>query len=137
MGNEIEERRAVGRQIQEDLFGEYPPAVRAPAIDIISSDWADFADETVFGFGWARGGLSRRERSLVTVAALAAQSHDPQLRQHLIGALNLGISTEELVEALMQLVFYAGWPKAQNGLQVLVELLQDRGELPSEDSSSG
>lgn len=125
----IEERRALGRKIQEDLFGEYPPAVRGPAIDIISREWAEFADETVFGFGWARGVISRRERSMVTCAALAAQGMERQLVQHLKGALNQGIKPEELIEVCMQLVFYAGWPKAQNALQMLVEVLAQRGEL--------
>jgi len=125
----LDERRALGQKIQEDLFGEYPPAVRGPAIDIISRDWAEFADETVFGFGWARGVISRRERSMVTCAALAAQGMERQLVQHLKGALNLGITPEELIEVCMQLVFYAGWPKAQNALQMLVEVLTARGEL--------
>jgi 4-carboxymuconolactone decarboxylase len=125
----LEDRRALGAQIQRDLFGEYPPAVRGPAIDIISRDWAEFADETVFGFGWARGVISRRERSMVTCAALAAQGMERQLVQHLKGALNLGITPEELIEVCMQLVFYAGWPKAQNALQMLVEVLAARGEL--------
>lgn len=133
--SDIEERRRKGRRIQKELFGEYPPAVRGPAIDKISKEWAEFADETVFGFGWAREGLSRRERSLVTISALAAQGLLPQLRQHLKGALNLGVTINELVEALMQLVFYAGWPKAQNGLQVLVELLEERGELDARSST--
>ena len=124
-----ENRRARGRRIQEELFHEYPPAVRGPAIDVISRDWADFADESVFGFGWAREVISRRDRSLVTVAALAAQGLERQLVQHLKGALNQGITPEELVEVCMQLVFYAGWPKGQNALQMLVEVLTERGEL--------
>jgi 4-carboxymuconolactone decarboxylase len=67
---------------------------------------------------WSRPGLALRDRSLVTVAQLAALGRTDELRAHLAGALNVGISREELVEVLMQTAVYAGVPAANEALTV-------------------
>lgn len=65
-------------------------------------------DEVLFGDVWERSGLSPRDRSLVTVSVLAALYRDEQLDHHLGVALDNGLSTEELSEAITHLAFYAG-----------------------------
>jgi alkylhydroperoxidase/carboxymuconolactone decarboxylase family protein YurZ len=72
---------------------------------------------------WSRPGLLIRDRSLVTVAQLAALGRTEELRAHLAGALNVGLSREELVEVLMQTAVYAGVPAANEALRTAAEVL--------------
>jgi 4-carboxymuconolactone decarboxylase len=76
-------------------------------------------DDVLFGDIWARPGLSRRDRSLITVAGLAATYRPDQLNSHLRLALENGLTQEELVETLTHLAFYAGWP---SGMAALTQL---------------
>lgn len=78
--------------------------------------------QVLFGDVWNRPGLSPRERSLVTVAALVALYRLEQLPFHLQRALDNGLSREELGEAITHLAFYAGWPSAASAAQRLHEL---------------
>jgi alkylhydroperoxidase/carboxymuconolactone decarboxylase family protein YurZ len=71
---------------------------------------------------WSRPGLAVRDRSLVTVAQLAALGKLDELRAHLAGARSLGISQEELVEVLMQTAVYAGVPAANAALAVAADV---------------
>jgi 4-carboxymuconolactone decarboxylase len=80
---------------------------------------AELTDEVLFGDVWERPGLSPRDRSLVTVAALIALDRADQLRSHLRRALDNGLTEPELVEAITQLAFYAGWPCAVNAVGAL------------------
>ena len=76
-------------------------------------------DDVLFGDVWKRPGLSARDRSLVTVATLAATYRPDQLGSHLRRALANGLTQDELVEALTHLAFYAGWPSAMAALTQL------------------
>ncbi|WP_205746975.1 carboxymuconolactone decarboxylase family protein [Deinococcus sp. KSM4-11] len=72
----------------------------------------------LFGDVWARPGLSRRDRSLITVAALVALNRPEQLRSHLALGLGNGLTPEEIGEAITHLAFYAGWPSAMTAAPV-------------------
>ena len=84
----------------------------------IAPKLAQLTDGVLFGDVWARPGLSRRDRSLVTVSALIAMNRPDQLRSHLALALQNGLTHEELVEAITHLAFYAGWPSAVTAVGV-------------------
>jgi len=94
-----DELLAKGREIQAQLWpqvasgptGAFPAAKLAP-------DFYRYVAETAFGMIWSRPGLAIRDRSLVTVAQLAALGKTEELKAHLRGARNVGISQEELVE---------------------------------------
>ncbi|MGZ2359092.1 carboxymuconolactone decarboxylase family protein [Streptomyces sp. 372A] len=86
-----------------------------------------------FGFGdiYTRPGLTRRQRQLSTVAALAAMGNAaPQLRFHIGGALNVGCTREEIVEVLIHVTVYAGFPAALNGLTAAREVFESRPDEP-------
>ena len=86
-----------------------------------------------FGDVYARGVLSLKEREIATVAALTALgAAQPQLKVHRHGALNVGCTRAELVEVLMQMAVYAGFPAALSGVAVLKEVLAERGSRPPE-----
>jgi 4-carboxymuconolactone decarboxylase len=85
----------------------------------IAPKLADLTDEVLFGDVWARPGLSPRDRSLITVAALIALNRTDQLRSHLGRALDNGVTQDELAETITHLAFYAGWPCAVGAVGTL------------------
>jgi len=89
----------------------------------ITPKLADLTDGVLFGDVWARPGLSRRDRSLVTCAALIANGNTDQLRSHLALGRDNGLTTAELAEAITHLAFYAGWPRAMSAALVAKEVL--------------
>src|ERR687894_608617 len=119
-----DETLARGREVQAKLWpqvaagpgGQFPAAKLAP-------DFYRYVAESAFGMIWSRPGLALRDRSLVTVAQLAALGRTEELRAHLRGALNVGLTREELVEVLMQTAVYAGVPAANDALKVAAEVL--------------
>ena len=82
-------------------------------------------DEVLFGQVWADPGLSQRDRSLVTVAALVSLSRAGQLGSHLRRALGNGLTKDELVHAITHLAFYAGWPCAMTAITQLNKITQE------------
>ena len=89
----------------------------------IAPKLAQLTDSVLFGDVWARPGLSRRDRSLVTVSALIAMNRPDQLRSHLALARENGVTDGELIEAITHLAFYAGWPNAVTAVTVAREVL--------------
>jgi 4-carboxymuconolactone decarboxylase len=87
-----------------EAFGDIAPAL------------AEYTDNILFGEVWQRPGLSRRDRSLVTVSALIALYRTHELPIHLKKALENGVTREELIEAITHLAFYSGWPTAHSAL---------------------
>lgn len=114
-------------------------AVDGPAgLDVVENlaksfpDFARYVLEFPFGDIYAREGLGLRERELATVAALCALGNaQPQLRVHTHAALHVGCKPAELVEVVMQMSVYAGFPAALNGLSAVREVFAEAGiQLP-------
>ena len=84
----------------EKMIGDFAPKL------------VDLTDRVLFGDVWERPELSKRDRSLITVAALIALNRPEQLRSHLARALDNGLTKEELIEVITHLAFYSGWPNA-------------------------
>ena len=83
----------------------------------------DYTEKVLFGDVWERPGLSKRDRSLITVATLIATYRPEQLKGHLQRALDNGLSKRELSEVITHLAFYAGWPAAMTAANVALEVL--------------
>ncbi len=83
---------------------------------------AELTDEVLFGDVWERKELSKRDRSLITVAALVANGNVEQLASHLKRAKDNGLSETELAEVIIHLAFYAGWPRAMSAVRVAREV---------------
>ncbi len=94
----------------EKLFGDFAPKL------------VELTDSVLFGDVWERAGLSKRDRSLVTVAALIAMNRIEQLRFHIPNALNNGVTEDEVIEVITHLAFYAGWPSAISAVALAKEL---------------
>lgn len=93
----------------------------------IAPDFARYLIEFPFGDIYSRPGLDLRAREIAVVAALTALGNAaPQLKVHIEGALNVGVSQEEIVEVIMQMAVYAGFPAALNGLFAAKEVFAER-----------
>ncbi|HVN55693.1 MAG TPA: carboxymuconolactone decarboxylase family protein [Anaerolineaceae bacterium] len=85
----------------------------------------ELTDEVLFGDVWERPGLSKRDRSLITVAALTALYRINELPFHIRRALENGVSKEELAELFTHLAFYAGWPSAMTAVNTAIKVLEE------------
>ena len=102
-------RRAAAAAAAPTAPGSY--ADIAPALD-------DYTRRVLYGDVWERPGLSKRDRSLVTVASLVAQGRQNELPTHLRLAQQNGVTRDELIEAITHLAFYSGWPAANTAIVV-------------------
>nr|HET6901444.1 carboxymuconolactone decarboxylase family protein [Ktedonobacteraceae bacterium] len=83
-------------------------------------------DNVLFGDIWERRDLSKRDRSLITVAALIAGGNTEQLPGHLMRAKDNGLTEIELKEVITHLAFYAGWPKAMSAITVAKRVFDEQ-----------
>lgn len=101
---------AVGQQVIDSLAD-------------IAPDFARYLIEFPFGDIYSRPGLDLRAREIATIAALTAMGNAaPQLKVHIRAGLNVGLSREEVVETIVQMAVYAGFPAALNGLAAAREV---------------
>ena len=99
------------------------------SLEDIAPDFARYLIEFPFGDIYSRKGLDLKSREIAVVAALTALGNaTPQLKVHIHGALNVGVSRTEVVETIMQMAVYAGFPAALNGLFAAKEVFMQRDE---------
>jgi 4-carboxymuconolactone decarboxylase len=104
---------------------ERPTAARKSVGDF-APKLAQLTDDVLFGDVWERPELSKRDRSLVTCAALVATGKTEQMGFHFPRALENGVTREELIELITHLAFYVGWPSAMSAISRARELLPPR-----------
>ena len=110
------ERYTIGREMLQRVDGKGGDAV-VNSLKDIAPDFARYLIEFPFGDIYARPGLDLRSREIATIAALTALGNaEPQLKVHIAAGLNVGLTQEEITEAIMQMAVYAGFPAALNGL---------------------
>ncbi|WP_205326686.1 carboxymuconolactone decarboxylase family protein [Glycomyces sp. YM15] len=120
------ERRERGLKTLRHLSGEAEPTVVASLADI-APDLGRFIAEFAYGDVLTRPELDLRDRELVTIGALASLGNAaPQLRFHINGALNAGCTRTEVIEALIQIAVYAGFPAAINAVEAAREVFAAR-----------
>jgi 4-carboxymuconolactone decarboxylase len=86
----------------------------------------DLTEKVLFGDVWERPGLSKRDRSLITVATLTALYRPQQLRGHIARALANGVTKDEISEIITHLAFYAGWPSAISAADIAREVFEEQ-----------
>ena len=86
----------------------------------------DLTEKVLFGDVWERPGLSKRDRSLITVAALVALYRPEQLRGHLGRALSNGVTKDEISELITHLAFYSGWPTAVSAAALAKSVFEEQ-----------
>ena len=98
------------RSAAKKMLGDFAPKL------------VQLTDEVLFGDVWERPELSKRDRSLATVAALIAMNRPDQLRFHFQRAIENGLKKEELIEVVTHLAFYSGWPNAMTAILIAKEV---------------
>lgn len=117
-----ESRYDRGTRKLAEIDGEGGEAVIASLADI-APDFARYIVEFPFGDIYSRPGLDLRSREVATIAALTAMGNArPQLKVHIQAGLNVGLSRDEIIETIMQMAVYAGFPAALNGLSAAREV---------------
>ena len=91
-------------------------------------DFQSFITEGAWGSVWSRPGLTKRERSMLTLALLAALGHEEELAMHVRATENTGASPEDIKEALLHVAVYAGVPAANRAFKIAKEELAKRAE---------
>jgi Uncharacterized homolog of gamma-carboxymuconolactone decarboxylase subunit len=123
-----EERHEHGRALLDRLNPENFQRLEENLKDI-APDMARYVSDFAYGDIYSRPGLDLKSRELATVAALTALGNaQPQLKSHIEAALNAGWSRAEIVEAIMQMAVYAGFPAALNGLTAAKEVFAQHNE---------
>ena len=102
-----------------------PPSTIGTVKDVVPK-LAELTEKVLFGDVWARPGLSKRDRSLATVAALIALYRPDQLKGHIWRALDNGVTREEIIELITHLAIYAGWPNAGTAALIAKQVFQER-----------
>ncbi len=119
-----------GLQIRKDVLGADYVQRALDGADDFSRDFQALVTEYCWGAAWGRGGLSRRDRSLLNLVMLGALNRGHEFRLHVRGALTNGCSREEIREALIQLAVYAGIPAGVEAFRLAREVFREIDGTP-------
>jgi 4-carboxymuconolactone decarboxylase len=119
-------RRDLGVTTRRAVLGDAHVDRATAATTGFTADFQDLITRYAWGEIWSRPGLDRRTRSCITLAVLAALSHDEELAMHVRAALGNGLSADDIKEVLLQVAVYAGVPAANRAFRVAQRVLDDR-----------
>ena len=126
---ETQDRYQRGWEKLKEVDGEVGERV-IDSLKDIAPVFARYLIEFPFGDIYTRSGLDLKSREIAVVAALTALGNAaPQLKVHIHGAINVGCTRKEIVEVIMQMSIYAGFPAALNGLSAAKEVFSERDVL--------
>jgi 4-carboxymuconolactone decarboxylase len=124
--NDSDDRRGRGLRALAEITGTSGATV-VDSLRDLAPDLAEWIVDFSYGDVMSRPGLDLRSRQLATIAALTALGNaQPQLKVHIRGALNVGCEPQEIVEVILQMAVYAGFPAAINALDVAREVFKSR-----------
>jgi len=105
-----------------------PPSAIRQSLGDFAPKLVELTEDVLFGDVWERSQLDKRDRSLITCAALIASGKTEQMDFHFPKAIENGLTQEELIEAITHLSFYVGWPNAMSAIHRAKALLAKQGE---------
>jgi 4-carboxymuconolactone decarboxylase len=121
------ERARQGMTVRRAVLGNEHVDRAVAATTPFTAPFQDLITRYAWGEIWSRPGLSRPERSIVTLAVLAALQHENELAMHVKAAVRNGLSTEQIQEILLQVAVYAGVPAANRAFAVAQRVLAEYG----------
>jgi 4-carboxymuconolactone decarboxylase len=119
------EGMATRRSVLGDAHVDHAEALKSE----FDADFQRFITEGAWGSVWARPHLTRRERSMITIALLAALGHWDEVAMHVRATRNTGASPEDLREVLMHVAVYAGVPAANQAFKIVKQTLAEENRL--------
>ena len=124
-----------GLAIRKEVLGDEHVARAQAATSSIDADFQRFITEVAWGGVWARPGLDRRTRHLITLAMLAALDKHDELAMHIAATVRTGVSVDELREVFLQVAIYAGVPSANAAFAAAKRVLGDAAAPPAAEPS--
>jgi 3-oxoadipate enol-lactonase/4-carboxymuconolactone decarboxylase len=120
-------RAAQGMTVRREVLGDAHVDRAVANTTPVTADFQDFITRYAWGEIWSRPGLSRAERSMVTLTALVVLRQDEELAMHLRAALRNGVTPEQISEVLLHTAVYAGVPAANRAFAVAARVLGEEG----------
>ena len=120
-----EERFEVGMMIRRTVLGDEHVDRAQSRKTVFNADFQDLITRYAWGEIWARPGLARSTRSLLTIALMVALGRDEELRMHLSAAVRIGVPPAEVRETLLQCAIYCGLPAANHAFQLADEVFSE------------
>jgi 4-carboxymuconolactone decarboxylase len=120
-----EERKEVGMRVRREVLGDAHVDRAVANTTEFTADFQDFITRYAWGELWARPGLSRPQRSMVTVALLAALGRHDELPMHIRAAIRNGVTTAEISEVLLHVAVYAGVPAANRAFVIADKTIKE------------
>jgi 4-carboxymuconolactone decarboxylase len=118
-----------GMEVRREVLGAAYVDRAVAAAGEFTAPFQEFITRYAWGTIWTREGLDRKTRSCMTLAVLTALGREHELPAHVRGALNNGLSTEEIAEVLMHTAVYAGVPAANAAFAIAQQVLEEEGAL--------
>ena len=116
-----------GMQIRRTVLGDaYVDKAEANKTDF-DKDFQEYITNNAWGSVWSRPGLTKRERSLITIAMLAALGHEEERALHIRATKNTGATEEDVKEVLLHAAVYAGVPAANSAIKIAKEIFKSKG----------
>jgi 4-carboxymuconolactone decarboxylase len=122
------ERAQQGMSVRREVLGDEHVDRAVAGTTPFTGPFQDFITRYAWGEIWARPGLSRAERSIVTLTVLAALQHEGELAMHVKAALRNGLTPGQIQEVLLQVALYAGVPVGNRAFAVAQRALSEAGE---------
>jgi 4-carboxymuconolactone decarboxylase len=120
-----EERAAAGMRTRREVLGDEHVDRAVAATTDLTADFQDFITRYAWGELWNRPGLSRPERSMITLAMLAALGRDEELALHVRAGIRNGLTPTDIREVLLQVAVYAGVPAANRAFAIATQILHE------------
>ena len=118
-----------GLKVRREVLGaEYVDKSLASANEFMQA-FQDITTEWCWGYNWARPGLDRKTRSMLNLAMLTALNRAPELKLHVRGALNNGVTVDEIKEILLHATIYCGIPAGLDAFKTANEVLKEMGKV--------
>ncbi|MBO0808640.1 MAG: 4-carboxymuconolactone decarboxylase [Actinobacteria bacterium] len=119
------QRAAQGMTVRREVLGDAHVDRAVAGATPVTADFQDFITRYAWGEIWSRPGLSRAERSMITLTALVVLRQDDELALHLRGALRNGLTPDQIREVLLQAAVYAGVPAANRAFGIAARVLAE------------
>jgi 4-carboxymuconolactone decarboxylase len=120
-----DERAAAGLRVRREVLGDEHVDRAIAGTTEFTAPFQDLITRYAWGEIWARPGLSRQQRSMITIAMLAALGRDDELAMHVRAALRNGLTTAEIAEVLLQVAIYAGVPAANRAFAIAAKTVEN------------
>ena len=130
MSDELEGRHAAGMRVRRSVLGDAHVDRAEAAKTGFDAPFQALITEAAWGSVWARAEWTKRERSMVTIALLAALGQDEEVAMHVRATANTGATPEDVREALLHVAIYAGVPAANHAFKIVKQTYEEMGVEP-------